>query len=153
MKCQHCAKMATLQITEIHGENHYEEFNLCDECAHKYLYEVAPKKKTHDSLDPTAPYEKRCEHCGLKFVEFRNTGRLGCPHDYDAFQSELLPLLESIHSGLRHTGKIPNANRTPQRRERELRTLREELQEAIVAEKYEVAAQLRDRIRVLERTP
>ena len=45
MKCQHCPKLSTLQITEIHGENNFEEFHLCDECAQKYLYETSPKKK------------------------------------------------------------------------------------------------------------
>jgi len=145
--------MATLQITEIHGENNYDELNLCDECAHKYLIEVSPKKKHLESLDTTSPYEKRCEHCGLKFVDFRNTGRLGCPHDYAAFKSEIMPLLESIHSGVRHTGKMPSSSISPQTIEIELTSLRKELQQAITAENYEEAAQLRDRIRVLERTP
>lgn len=153
MKCQQCAKMATLQITEIHGENNYEEFNLCDECTHKYLYEVSPKKKPFEAVEPSSPLDKRCEHCGLKFVDFRNTGRLGCPHDYEAFKNELLPLLESIHNGVQHTGKMPQRVDQPQLREEELNTLRKELQRAIVLEDYEEAAQLRDRIRVLERTP
>ena len=35
MKCQHCPKLATLQITELHEEDNFEEFHLCDECAQK----------------------------------------------------------------------------------------------------------------------
>lgn len=151
MKCQQCTKPSTLQITEIHGENNYEEFHLCDECAQKYLYE-ATKKKPVETLEAQSPYDKRCEHCGMKFIDFRNTGRLGCPHDYAVFQNEIQPLLESIHSGTRHTGKVPQHNPNPMVREEELTNLRKELQKAIRAEAYEEAAELRDRIRVLERT-
>jgi protein arginine kinase activator len=149
MKCQQCPKLATLQITEVHNENNFEEFHLCDECAQKYLYETSPKKKKLDARDLGAVDDKQCEQCGTRFVDFRNSGRLGCPHDYLAFQAELLPLLESIHSSTRHAGKTP---RRPSQRVRtqELSRLRKDLQKAVVAEAYEDAAQLRDRIRQLE---
>ena len=44
MKCQKCPKQATLHITEVLGEDRYEEHHLCEECAHEYLYEPQPKK-------------------------------------------------------------------------------------------------------------
>ena len=82
-------------------------------------------------------------------MDFRNSGRLGCPHDYQAFQAELLPLLESIHSSTRHAGKTPR--RPSQKvRSQELTRLRKDLQKAVTSEAYEEAAQLRDRIRQLE---
>jgi protein arginine kinase activator len=86
----------------------------------------------------------------LKFVEFRNTGRLGCPHDYDAFAEELTPLLENIHGDSRHAGKTPR--RLPQTRhtQSELSRLRRELQSAVSQEAYEEAAKIRDQIRTLE---
>jgi protein arginine kinase activator len=149
MKCQHCPKLSTLQITEVHGEDKFEEFHLCDDCAKAYLYETSPKKKKGDGADVVGGADKQCEHCGTKFVDFRNSGRLGCPHDYQAFQAELLPLLESIHSSTRHTGKTPR--RPSQRvRSQELTRLRKDLQKAVVSESYEDAAKLRDRIRRLE---
>lgn len=149
MKCQNCPKLATLQITEIHGEGNFDEYHLCDECAQKYLYETSPKKKKNEAREALSNGEKMCEHCGIKFVDFRNSGRLGCPHDYNAFQAELLPLLESIHSSTRHAGKTP---RRPSQRTRtqELSRLRKDLQKAVTAESYEEAAKLRDRIRELE---
>lgn len=149
MKCQQCPKLATIQITEIIVENNIEDYHLCDECAQKYLYEVAPKKKKGDPRDLSSAADKHCEHCGTKFVDFRNSGRLGCPHDYRAFSAELLPLLESIHSSVRHVGKTP---RRPSQvvRGQELTRLRKDLQKAVVAEAYEDAARLRDRIRRLE---
>ena len=43
MKCQKCSKAATMHITEVLGEEQFEEHHLCEECAQKYLYEP-PKK-------------------------------------------------------------------------------------------------------------
>src|SRR5687767_887541 len=102
MKCQKCAKPATLHITEVLGEEQFEELHLCEECAHKYLYDNSAKKQTPKGVDATseesdeagALNDRQCDVCGVKFVEFRNSGRLGCPHDYQAFQAELTPLLE-----------------------------------------------------------
>lgn len=149
MKCQHCPKLATLQITEIHAEDNVEELHLCDECAQKYLYETSPKKKKVEAPDLSGAADKQCEHCGTRFVDFRNTGRLGCPHDYQAFQAELLPLLESIHNSTRHAGKTPRRPAVKVRAQ-ELTRLRKDLQKAVGAEAYEEAARLRDRIRQLE---
>src|SRR5688500_20346887 len=53
-----------------------------------------------------------CPTCGIKYMEFKAEGRLGCPHDYKVFQKALEPLLLSIHSSTRHVGKItPHASR------------------------------------------
>ena len=43
MKCQKCSKAATMHITEVLGEEQFEEYHLCEECAQKYLYEPNPK--------------------------------------------------------------------------------------------------------------
>ena len=43
MKCQKCTKAATLHITEVLGEEQFEELHLCEECADKYLYEPPQK--------------------------------------------------------------------------------------------------------------
>src|SRR5947209_15987618 len=89
MKCQKCTKAAALHITEIITEDQVEELHLCEECAHKYLYEPQPKAAgtkpsaghAEEADEPTV-LNRECEICGIKFVDFRNTGRLGCPHDY-----------------------------------------------------------------------
>jgi protein arginine kinase activator len=161
MKCQNCHKSATLHITEIYGEANFEELHLCEDCAQKYLYEPPPAKKPTPaepeealSVAPTEEtgelLEQKCEICGMRFVDFRNTGRLGCPHDYRAFQQELTPLLESIHGQTRHCGKTPR--RLPQTRQtqQELTRLRKQLARAVSEEAYEEAARLRDRIKELE---
>jgi protein arginine kinase activator len=72
---------------------------------------------------------------------------LGCENDYEAFQQELIPLLENIHGDTRHAGKIPRRRGISQK---DLVTLRKRLQQAIQVEDYEAAAQLRDLIKQAE---
>jgi len=157
MKCQRCPKQATLHITEVLGEDRYEEVHLCEDCAKKYLIE--PQKKaaatkasaaeaaSEEELQPAGP---TCEACGISYQEFRNHGRFGCPHDYDAFKAELLPLLESIHGDVRHLGKTPRRLPRTQSAQVELTTLRRRLQQLVTEENYEEAARVRDRIKELE---
>jgi protein arginine kinase activator len=160
MKCQKCTKAATLHITEIVSEDQIEELHLCEECAHKYLYEPQQSKQTgikqapsagaSEEAEEPAVLNRECEVCGLKFVDFRNTGRLGCPHDYNEFREELLPLLENIHGETRHCGKSPRRLPQAKQTQSELLQLRKQLLQAVNKEAYEEAARLRDRIRRLE---
>lgn len=159
MKCQRCPKQATLHITEVLGEDRYEEVHLCEDCAKKYLVEP-PKKSAAGSAAPAEELIEEaaeapaagpaCEACGISFLEFRNQGRFGCPHDYDAFKAELLPLLESIHGDVRHVGKAPRRLPRTQGAQVELTNLRRRLQQLVSEENYEEAARVRDRIKELE---
>jgi protein arginine kinase activator len=160
MKCQKCTKAATLHITEVLSEDQYEELHLCEECAHKYLYDTQQSKKPGGKAAAVVPAleesgqssgtGRECPQCGLKFVDFRNSGRLGCPHDYQEFREELTQLLENIHGETKHCGKVPR--RLPQNKQTasELAQLRKQLQQAVTREAYEDAARIRDRIRQIE---
>ena len=155
MKCQRCPKQATYHITEVLGEDKFDEAHLCEDCAKKYLHEPQPKPAgkgapAAEEAEAEAPGGKPCEACGLKFVEFRNHGRLGCPHDYDAFRDDLVPLLESVHGDTRHTGKSPRRLPKAKAGQVELARLRRKLQQFVTEEKYEDAARVRDRIKELE---
>lgn len=157
MKCNKCPKVATLHITEVVGEEQVEEHHLCEDCAQKYLYEPG----SNGAKGKTAAIEeveeigigqmgRECPVCGMKFVDFRNSGRLGCPHDYEAFREDLIPLLENIHGDTRHCGKSPRRLPEVRQTQSELVQLRKQLSQAIHKEAYEEAAQLRDQIRQLE---
>jgi protein arginine kinase activator len=156
MKCNRCPKPATLHITEVLADEQFEELHLCEECAQKYLYEPSQKKASAkngaetDDEDAGPLSDKQCDACGIKFVEFRNTGRLGCPHDYEAFRHELMPLLESIHGDTKHQGKTPRRLPQTKHAQSELTKLRQELHQAVSQEDYEAAARIRDKIRQLE---
>ena len=124
---------------------------------HKYLYE--PNQKGTKGATPgiedveeagAGLMGRECPVCGMKFIDFRNTGRLGCPHDYEEFKEELTPLLENIHGETRHCGKTPRRLPHTRQAQSELVQLRKQLSQAITKEAYEEAADLRDRIRRLE---
>src|SRR5258708_7373980 len=83
MKCQKCSKAATLHITEVISEEQFEELHLCEECAQKYLYEPqqnkmpTPKSGEAGQLvesDEPGLMNRESSMCGIKFVEFINTG-------------------------------------------------------------------------------
>ena len=158
MKCQRCMKQSTYHITEIHGSEQSDDVHLCEDCAKKYLSEPqlagpSPGPKATAKTTPAVPSDhgaKQCDVCGLKFVEFRNTGRLGCPDDYDEFRDDLLPLLESIHGDVKHAGKTPRRPTAPRSARAELTHLRKQLARAVTDEAYEEAARLRDQIKELE---
>jgi protein arginine kinase activator len=157
MKCQKCTKQATLHITEVINEDQFEDLHLCEECANKYLYEPQQKGSKSavaaagdESDEISALNQRECPNCGIKFVEFRNSGRLGCPHDYQEFRDELTTLLENIHGETRHCGKSPRRMPRSKQDHSELIQLRKQLHQAVTKEAYEEAARLRDKIRQLE---
>lgn len=156
-KCLRCQNPATLHVTEILDPSKFEEVHLCAQCAPSYFQQeqVGGAKKAL-TAEVAAEAEEgfggqsECPHCGIKFVEFRNTGRLGCAHDYESFREDLVPLLENIHGETRHNGKTPKRYPKIKKNEQELSQLRQKLKQAITREDYEEAAKLRDRIKVLE---
>ena len=95
--------------------------------------------------------DTQCTFCGITFAQFREAGRLGCPHCYTTFEDHLRVLLRRIHGGTQHVGKVylppdPSASEM----ERRLEGLRRKLHRAVEAEDFERAAELRDQIRALE---
>lgn len=155
-KCQKCSNPATLHITEVLNDSQFEELHMCEQCASKYLYEPKSKNGTGKAAEaPRDPedalfQQHECPSCGIKFVEFRNTGRLGCPHDYQAFRDELVPLLENIHGETKHCGKVPRRGQQSQEAQNQLVALRQRLKQAVTREDYEEAAKIRDSIKNIE---
>jgi protein arginine kinase activator len=156
-KCERCNSPATVHITEILGEGKFEEHHLCEQCYPKYLQDsqnkVAGKALTTDvggGLEDALFGQQECPTCGIKFVDFRNSHRLGCSQDYEIFRNELMPLLESIHGETRHCGKTPRRYPQNKKAEAELVQLRQRLKRAVEREDYEEAARIRDQIRAVE---
>jgi protein arginine kinase activator len=164
MQCQKCEKPATFHITELTGGKP-TEFHLCEEHAREYLQNGDPEQTAATTLagalaqqlaigqtaEDLARADKQvCPMCGITFYQFRNQGRLGCPHDYVCFEKELEPLLVNIHGEAEHVGKRPRRAPADTSRQTELIRLRREMKEAVAAEDYERASLLRDQIRKLE---
>jgi protein arginine kinase activator len=93
-----------------------------------------------------------CPSCGIKYMEFKAEGRLGCPQDYEVFRTALAPLLQKIHRAARHVGKVPVRAVRNAARQAELMEIRQQLRRAVETEAYEEAARLRDLIRQKEST-
>jgi protein arginine kinase activator len=94
-----------------------------------------------------------CARCGGSFQDFRETGRLGCPDCYHSFESALRDLLRRLHGSTHHLGER-YAEREPAAAvivdHEQAAGLREQLRLAVETENFELAAELRDRLRVLE---
>ncbi len=164
-KCGRCAKPAIMHITELKSGD-VQVLHLCESCAQEFLSGGgnAESLDESDSLvdklsDSVADARLQeldklvCPNCGITFREFRAQGRLGCPHDYIAFEKELMPLLENIHGETQHTGKFPKRAPDSSRRQYQLIKLRSDLRAAVEDEDYETAARLRDEIQTLEEKP
>lgn len=159
-KCGRCSKPAVLHITELrHGE--VQALHLCESCAKEYLSqapsgapdEMPPGAEAEAAEDLDELDQRVCPSCGITFKEFRAQGRLGCPHDYVAFEDELLPLLENIHGETEHCGKIPKRAPDSSQQQFRLIKLRSDLRTAVDEERYEDAALIRDAIRHVETGP
>ncbi|MHB1629301.1 MAG: UvrB/UvrC motif-containing protein [Bacilli bacterium] len=165
MLCEQCGERpATVHFTEI-VQGQKSEFHLCESCAREKgqaAYEAMVGAFSVNQLlsgllhfDPTATQRadapaSRCENCGLTFQQFAQIGRFGCPNCYQAFSHELGNLLKRVQSSDQHTGKIPRRRGGVIGARRELSRLRQEMHMRVVEERFEEAAQLRDRIRSLE---
>ena len=157
MICQRCQEEATVHLTEtVDGSR--RKIDLCVRCARKSglaLPETPPKLGLDQVVEGLIVAhvgelvgelaELTCPDCGVRFMEFRTLGKLGCPTDYQVFARGLLPLLGRSQGATRHVGKAPTRPTAPSDRSR-LR-LRSEFRASIALEDYERAASLRDLLR------
>jgi protein arginine kinase activator len=161
VKCQFCSKPATVHQTAV-IHNQTKELHLCQACAEEQ--QLVNKQELNlpailqnligQHLAPEMDELARlaCPVCGIKYMEFRSQGRLGCPNDYRVFRAGLDTLLQRIHRSTRHVGKSPRQGVSPVDRLIEITQLRRQLQSAVDAEAYEEAARIRDLLRKKEAT-
>ena len=153
MKCQSCSNPATVHITTIEKGGQKKIVHLCQACAEQQqlvkqqelnlpaILQTLIGQHVGQLSDELA--RLTCPECGIKFMEFRQQGRLGCPHDYEAFDRGLVPILRDAHGASRHVGKAPARRGVATGRLK----LRAHLRDAVAREDYERAAQLRDQLR------
>jgi protein arginine kinase activator len=143
-------------------DNQKREVHLCQACAE--AQQLIKQKELNlpailqnligQHLGPQTDELARlvCPACGIKYMEFRSQGRLGCPHDYAVFKTGLGTLLQRIHRSTHHVGKVPRRRGPGAERLVEIVQLRRQLQSAVDAEAYEEAARIRDLLRQKEAT-
>ena len=162
--CERCKKAkATFHLTNIERSGAKVERHLCDRCASEegLLPTAKGTVDLNELLENFIASSKAggadlsglvCEQCGISYVEFRNQGLLGCANDYETFKEQIGRLLERTHDGgTQHAGKTPKSLGTVRKPQHDIRRLKRQLEEAVAAEDYERAAELRDRIRELEK--
>lgn len=169
MLCDDCGRnRAVVHITQI-GPNGRIEKNLCEECAANYSeFLVEPRRKKNVSMndflkgvfsanpDESDRRQEKvtelvCPNCGMSYQDFQQTGKIGCSVCYSTFRRQLEPLLRRIHGSSIHSGKIPHRSGGRLEMKHEIETLRKALKECVAQEEYEKAAELRDRVRLLEK--
>lgn len=161
MLCDQCGERdASVHLTTI-VDNEVRQQHLCERCAAERGVETTVSLPKHplsvflhevqqQAATPSAEAGK-CSFCGSTMADFRATGRWGCAQCYGTFEASMRDLLRRVHGNSKHAGL---AYQTPQpeldERSSILGELKERLRRAIESEQFEVAADLRDRIKVME---
>ena len=159
MTCDQCGERdAVVHLTQI-VDAQVTTQHLCERCAAEKGVEAPTVGKSPlgsflaamgQELEG-AVGEEACGRCGATLREFRETGRLGCPDCWRSFEPQLRELLRRLHGSTLHVGERYLAADAAQGDGAALLgSLREQLRLAIESENFELAAELRDRLRVLE---
>ncbi len=159
MNCEICHKNPATKKIHIAMQGQMKEFNVCENCADMHglsnpfaglpdvlgiillglLAQTLTQRETETS-------DLKCQSCGLTISQFRANGTFGCPACYDSFRDFAESMLRRIHGSTKHIGKKPVNLRAKPDSHTSLSELEKQLQQAIQAENYERAAQLRDLI-------
>ncbi|MDY6933530.1 MAG: UvrB/UvrC motif-containing protein [Spirochaetota bacterium] len=174
MICERCGQSeATIHLTEI-VKDIKSEVHLCEECARMNglntelsnfsisLPEMLSFLEVGDCDDALETY--KCVKCNLSYLEYKKKGKLGCPDCYKYLWSALEPVISSYHCDKKHIGKFPlycidNGNSdevlddiTSKKllEDTGISELARKLEIAVLEERYEDAAQYRDKIKEIE---
>jgi protein arginine kinase activator len=168
MLCDECREReAVVHLTQIVSEQ-VNTVHLCEKCAAERGVE-SPAQVTKTPLGTflaamgkgavAAPSADgaRCPACGATLADFREAGRLGCGECYVTFGAQLRDLLRRLHGSTRHVGEqyaapgapapVPAETPAAPAEAADIAALRARLQRAIADEDFELAAELRDRLR------
>ncbi len=161
MLCDNCKERdAVVHLTRI-VENAVTQLHLCEKCAAAKGVETTLAVPQHPLGDILQAVQQQaasssedaasCTFCGATARDFRASGRLGCPHCYDAMERSLRELLRRLHGSSRHVGQRYETPVTHVNEKSDsMHDLRDRLRRAVETEQFELAAELRDRIRVIE---
>lgn len=92
---------------------------------------------------------KRCEVCGSTAININKYGKLGCANCYEVFKDELIETLKNLHPEILHKGKVPKSAPVNIKNDVQVQSLKEQLEQAIKLENFELAVTLRDEIKKL----
>src|SRR5205809_11095 len=103
MVCENCGERDHKVTLTTIKNNQIMTRHLCEQCAAAEGVETPEGPANFpltdflaqmgDAPEPSGAGEATCGFCGLTFAQFRETGRLGCPHCYATFETHLRGLL------------------------------------------------------------
>jgi protein arginine kinase activator len=162
MSCDQCREReAVIHLTQIVNDQ-VTTLHLCERCAaEKGVESPASVTKTplgtflaamgKEAETPAPKSADTCVRCGGSLQDFRESGRLGCPECWRAFETPLRDLLRRLHGSTHHVGeRYGDGEGAAGEPKVEVADLRERLRAAVESENFELAAELRDRLRVVE---
>ena len=164
MVCDQChEREAVIHLTQIVNEQ-VTTLHLCERCAAEKGVEspsgvvktplgsfLAAMGKNLPETEPAPRSGETCVRCGGSFQDFRESGRLGCPECYRSFEVPLRELLRRLQGSTHHVGeRYAEHGGAPADGRVRTAELREQLRLAVETENFELAAELRDRLRVME---
>ena len=111
MKCHHCDNQATVHLTQI----------LNGQCTRWFGKRAQAKGVTNPEnlsigglmekvdLEVIQPTHQWCVRVAVRLTKTLKRRRLGCDACYHVFRPILDPLLDGMHAGTKHLGKVPLA--------------------------------------------
>ena len=168
MICQDCKKRESqVHLTQI-VNNEKMSLSLCKECAaargfHSPLENIpfplaeilsGINSKMTGTLAKAKTSSLKCAQCGLTFETFTQQGRFGCSECYTSFRESLQTIMRKIHGASLHRGRTPDIVDTESGESqplpvREEERLEKQLAKAIESEDFELAAEVRDKLKTL----
>ena len=151
-KCVECDNAGSIHVsimlggkltTESYCRTHAEQFGVFHSSGYDLLGLGNIEEEVAVQLELNV---LRCESCGCSQHDFEKSGRLGCPQCYITFGTLLNPLMNKMHAGSSHLGKIPRRAIAENLLNDRIKHLESQLQHAVTNEDYEDAAQYRDKI-------
>lgn len=159
MKCELCDAKATVYYSQL-IDGQMKKICLCESCAENKgitdpsafsMVDIIMDKEPQQAAVSAMPMNlESCDNCGFTLADFKKVGRLGCSHCYTVFRGEVEGMLEKMHRGTKHVGRVPEGMMDALEKKQNLESLKQKLEDAISAEHYEDAAKLRDEIQAIE---
>lgn len=179
MLCEGCKKNeATVHLTEIINEVKIE-LHLCESCtkgirlnSEKIDFSLSLQEMLSflEVDDSSIIVDKHiCKICGLTYADFREDARIGCTGCYKYLRSVLEPIILSYFREEKYKGKKPlnyveiiyndyaseytfqNSSPEDLSNIETINELKEKLEYAVIEERYEDAAILRDKVREIDK--
>jgi len=156
--CSNCQKPATIHLTQIIN-NQIKKLDFCEGCPHQQgvtdpagfsLAELLAQSEQSFAQADRLNSPEVCSTCGFSPGDFKNTGRLGCPDCYQSLATLIEPMLEKMHRGIKHNGKLPAEMLSRVKLKAQIQQTEHALAQAVSKEAYEDAAKLRDELKTLQ---